>query len=88
MKYNQREIVLVPFPYSDLSSTKKRPVLIISNNQYNQQFDDAVVCVITSNIFKDEYSIPLLNENLEVGVLPESSIVKVHKLLQLIKSKF
>lgn len=80
MKYNQREIVLVPFPYSDLSSTKKRPVLVISNNGYNQKFDDVVVCVITSNTFQDEYSVPLTNSNLELGVLPESSVVKVHKL--------
>ncbi len=30
--YKQREIVLLPFPYSDLSAIKKRPILIISNN--------------------------------------------------------
>ena len=54
--YKQREIVLVPFPFSDLSSAKKRPVLIISNNDYNQRFDDVVVCVITSTLQKDDYS--------------------------------
>ena len=47
--YKQREIVLLPFPYSDLSSTKKRPALIVSNNNYNERFNDVVVCVITSN---------------------------------------
>jgi mRNA-degrading endonuclease toxin of MazEF toxin-antitoxin module len=46
-----------------------------------------VVCVITSNIFKDEYSLSLLNENLEVGVLPESSVVKVHKLFTIDKKR-
>jgi mRNA interferase MazF len=78
--YNQREIVLVPFPYSDLSTTKRRPVLIISNNDYNKAFHDVVVCVITSNQFQDEYSVLLENEDLEIGVLPESSVVKTHKL--------
>lgn len=78
--YNQREIVLVPFPYSDLSTTKKRPVLIVSNNAYNQQFEDVIVCVITSNRFSDAYSVPLENDDLEIGVLPESSVVKSHKL--------
>ncbi|MBU2446371.1 MAG: type II toxin-antitoxin system PemK/MazF family toxin [Bacteroidetes bacterium] len=87
MKYNQREIVLVPFPYSDLSSTKKKPFLVISNNGYNQKFDDVVVCVITSNIFQDEYSVPLTNSNLELGVLPESSVVKVHKLFTINKTR-
>ena len=53
--YKQREIVLVPFPYSDLSSTKRRPVLIVSNDDYNQMFQDVVVCVITSNQQTDDY---------------------------------
>ena len=79
-RYKQREIVLVPFPYSDLSSTKRRPVLIVSNDDYNQTFPDVVVCVITGNLHNDGYSIELENEDLEIGMLPESSIVKAHKL--------
>ncbi|HMS41768.1 MAG TPA: type II toxin-antitoxin system PemK/MazF family toxin [Pyrinomonadaceae bacterium] len=85
--YNQREIVLVPFPYSDLSNTKRRPVLIISNDDYNKRFHDVVVCVITSNQFKDAYSLPLENDDLEIGVLPESSVVKTHKLFTIHQSK-
>jgi len=34
--YKQKEIVLVPFPYSDLSSSKKRPVLIVSNEDLRE----------------------------------------------------
>lgn len=34
--YNQREIILVPFPYSDLTSSKQRPALIISNSLVNK----------------------------------------------------
>jgi len=41
--YDQREIVLVPFPYSDLSSIKRRPVFIVSNNDYNTTHNDVVV---------------------------------------------
>ncbi len=85
--YKQREIVLVPFPYSDLSATKRRPVLIVSNNDYNSAFPDVLVCVITSNIFGDDYSVRLENENLEIGVLPESSVVKTHKLFTIEKTK-
>lgn len=87
IKYNQREIVLVPFPYSDLSSSKRRPVLIVSGNDYNQKFQDVLVCVITSNQYADEYSVKLENNDLELGVLPESSVVKAHKLFTIHQSK-
>jgi mRNA interferase MazF len=85
--YKQREIVLVPFPYSDLSSSKRRPVLIVSNNVFNNEFPDVLVCVITSNLFLDSYSIKLENDDLEMGVLPESSVVKTHKLFTIEKTK-
>lgn len=85
--YKQREIVLVPFPYSDLSSAKKRPVLVISNNQYNSSFPDLVVCVITSNLFKDAYSVDLNDSDLELGMLPEQSVIKCHKLFTIEQSR-
>lgn len=85
--YKQRDIVLVPFPYSDLSAAKKRPVLIVSNDTYNQHFDDVLVCVITSNRYKDAYSVNLTDKNLETGILPEPSVVKTHKLFSIHKSK-
>ncbi|MDQ6889195.1 MAG: type II toxin-antitoxin system PemK/MazF family toxin [Bacteroidota bacterium] len=85
--YNQREIVLVPFPYSDLSSSKRRPVLIISNNNYTKNYPDILVAVITSNIFKDEYSVELKNNDLELGILPEKSVIKCHKLFTIDQSR-
>ena len=86
--YNQRKIVLVPFPYSDLSSTKKRPVLIASNNEYNQKYNDVVVAVISSVIrSSDKYSIILSDSDLEYGILPEKSSIKVHKLFTVDKDR-
>lgn len=85
--YKQKEIVLVPFPYSDLSANKKRPVLIISNDNYNRNFPDIVVCVITSNLFKDNYSLTLNNDDLEIGIMPEPSIIKCHKIFTIEQSQ-
>ena len=87
IKYKQREIVLVPFPYSDLSASKKRPVLIVSNDSYNSKYEDVLVCVITSSQYKDDYSIYLSNSDLEIGVLPEESAIKIHKLFTIHKEK-
>jgi mRNA interferase MazF len=85
--YSQRQIVLVPFPYSDLSATKKRPVLVVSNNEYNRQFPDILVCVITSNRFNDAYSVELTDSDLEAGMLPEKSVIKCHKLFTIEQSQ-
>lgn len=85
--YKQREIVLVPFPYSDLSSSKRRPVLIVSNNKYNTKFPDVLVCVITSNLYKDKFSIILNDADLDAGVLPEKSVIKCHKLFTIEQTK-
>jgi len=55
--YKQRDIVLVPFPFSDLSGRKVRPVLILSNDAYNQRSADVVVCGLTTNLRPVPYSI-------------------------------
>ena len=87
IKCSQRDIVLVPFPYSDLSGSKRRPVLVVSNNGYNSSSQDVLVCVITSNLRGDEYSVAMRNEDLEVGALPEDSLVKSHKLFTIHQDK-
>ncbi len=85
--YKQRDIVLVPFPYSDLSSSKKRPVLILSNDDYNQTYDDVVVSAITSSFKNDRYALALTNDDLEIGLLPEQSAVKAHKIFTIAQSQ-
>lgn len=87
MTYNQKEIVLVPFPYSDLTSVKKRPVLILSNNKFNSKSQDVIVCAITSKHFSDDYSLEITNESLLYGILPEPSVIKPFKLFSISKNK-
>jgi len=63
--FNQGDILLVPIPFSDLSSSKKRPVLVLSNNEYNSKTNDIVVAAITSNIITKDYTILLTTEDKE-----------------------
>jgi mRNA interferase MazF len=49
MNYRKWDIVLVPFPFTDLTTTKKRPALIISPNEYNEKYD-VVIAFITSKL--------------------------------------
>ncbi len=48
--YIQGDILLIPIPFSDLTSSKRRPVLILSNSLYNQKTEDLVVAAVTSNL--------------------------------------
>jgi mRNA-degrading endonuclease toxin of MazEF toxin-antitoxin module len=51
LKVNQRDIVLIKFPSSDLSGAKVRPALVISNQGYNIKSPDTVVLALTSDYF-------------------------------------
>ena len=74
--YVKGDIVLVLFPFSDLSSAKKRPALVIT--QLNR--DDAIVCQITTNNVADGYSIEIQNTDLEVGQLLKQSYIRPNRL--------
>ena len=39
----QGDIVLIPVPFTDLSSQKRRPVIVVSNDTYNRSSADIVV---------------------------------------------
>ncbi len=80
MNYNQREIVLLPFPFSDLSSYKKRPALIISNNEFNQTHEDVICCLLTTNLEIDPHSIVIEPNELIEGKLPFKSKIKPYRL--------
>lgn len=84
--YNQGDILLVPFPFSDLTGSKKRPVLVISKNKDNEQNNDLITCVITSNPKKVSYSITINSSNLQKGKLPMESKIRINKIFTLEKS--
>jgi mRNA interferase MazF len=48
-RYEKWEVVLVPFPFTDLTRTKKRPAVVLSSSEYNAS-GDVVIGFLTSNI--------------------------------------
>lgn len=42
------DIVLVPFPFTDQSTTKKRPAVVVSSDAYHRQRPDIILMAITS----------------------------------------
>jgi mRNA interferase MazF len=84
--FEQGDIILIPIPFTDLTSNKKRPVLILSSNHYNNITNDLIVVAITSNTNKKTHTIPLMNDNLLEGALPHISCIRADKLYTLSQS--
>ena len=49
-RYNKGDVILVPFPFSDQTATKKRPAIIVSSDTYNSISQDIVIMAITGQI--------------------------------------
>lgn len=81
----QRDLLLVPFPFSDQTGRKVRPVIVISNNKFNIYSDDVIVIGVTSNILKDKYTLSLTNNNLDEGRLLTNCTIKIENILKLDK---
>lgn len=49
-RFSFGDVVLVPFPFTDQSGTKKRPAVVVSNHGYNANRRDIVIMAITSQV--------------------------------------
>ncbi|HEX5217953.1 MAG TPA: type II toxin-antitoxin system PemK/MazF family toxin [Verrucomicrobiae bacterium] len=78
-------VVLIPFPFTDLSTTKQRPALVVSSDAINTTREGVIVVAITSQIparlANDELLIPA--SDLKACGLPRASIVRFGKVVTL-----
>lgn len=83
----QREIIWTDVDYSDLSGFKVRPVLVISNNNYNKNHQDIICCAITSSLLYLDCCINITNDDIESGKqLTKESRVRYDWLLRVDKN--
>ena len=81
--YKPGTIVLVPFPFTDLSGEKVRPALIIAAQTKGE---DVLVCFITSMGVKKDSHVVLLSENdshFRNSGLKITSVIRATKLATL-----
>jgi len=75
-KFVKGDVVIIPFPFTDLSGNKKRPAFVLAD----LEGDDIIVCQITSKSKSDTYAIPLNNDNFVSGCLPVDSFIRPNKI--------
>jgi mRNA interferase MazF len=69
-------VVIVPFPFSDLSGSKLRPALVLAGSSH----DDWLLCQITSKAYLDATAIQVSDAELSRGTLNAVSYVRPMKL--------
>jgi mRNA interferase MazF len=70
------DVVVLPFPFADLSETKRRPAMVVA------RADDiaVVLCQITSQIVNDPDAVRLDSTDFESGSLKKSSNIRPNRL--------
>ena len=78
-RYKRGDIVLVSFPFTDLSSSKRRPALVVSPDAFNERMQDLVLAAITSQL-TDDRLLTIERDDCVDGTLPQMSVVRPAKL--------
>ena len=75
-RFVKGDVIVTPFPFSDLSSNKRRPALVVAS----LTGDDVVLCQITSRATADAYAVELSAGDFESGRLRQSSCIRPNRL--------
>jgi mRNA interferase MazF len=80
-KFVKGDIIVFHYPFSDYTSQKRRPALVIATPKGN----DIIVCQITSQVHIDNYSIELNNDDFIIGSLNLKSYIRPNKIISIDK---
>jgi mRNA interferase MazF len=76
------EVVVLPFPQTNLQAGKRRPALVVAD----AGGEDVILCQITSQSRHDASSIPLLQTDFERGSLTVDSYIRSNRLFTIERS--
>ncbi|PIQ31361.1 MAG: transcriptional regulator [Zetaproteobacteria bacterium CG_4_9_14_3_um_filter_49_83] len=75
--YKSHDIVVVPFPFTDRESSKRRPALVLSDaNNFNAQVGHSVLAMITSAA-NSSWPLDVEISDLDAAGLTSSSVVRM-----------
>ncbi len=75
-KFVVGDVVVTAFPFSDLSSSKRRPALVLAE----VEFGDLILCQITSKSYSSKTAIAIATADFALGGLPIVSYARPDKL--------
>jgi mRNA interferase MazF len=70
------EVVIIPFPQTDLKAGKRRPAFVL----VDLPGDDLILCQITTRARRDDSSIELEASDFEHGQLSQPSFIRPQRL--------
>jgi mRNA interferase MazF len=77
--FERGDLLLVPFPFSDLSATKRRPVLVLTAPD---SYGDFIALPVTSRPQSD-HGLPIAPDDLVSGALPAPSWIRTNRIVTL-----
>lgn len=83
----QRSVILIPFPFSDLSSYRVRPALVLSNTDFNSRNDDVICCMITTEPTSHPHTVHITASDMERGNISRESKIKPYRIFSVSKNK-
>lgn len=75
-KFVKGDVVVIPFPFSDLTQAKKRPAVVVSILDGG----DVILSQVTSQRIKERYAIPLNEGDFERGSLKQPSNIRPNRI--------
>jgi len=75
-RFVKGDVVVLPFPFSDLTQTKRRPALVVAE----AGGDELLLCQITSQDVRDRRAVPLKSEDFQSGSLNKASNIRPNRI--------
>jgi mRNA interferase MazF len=75
-RFVKGDVVILPFPFSDLSGSKHRPAFVVAD----LPGDDIILCQITSKMNSDMFAVSAARGDFISGSLPVDSFVRPNKI--------
>jgi len=80
--YKRKDVILVPFPFSDLSYSKKRPALVLADIHER----DELICMMLTSALSIDHKVDISIKDIDLAGLPKPTVARISRLFTLKQS--